>query len=157
VQCIGFIDRAGRCQPGFNQDGHRAARFDEAPFDLDTGECDSNLANGEELFETYFPVGSLDATRGVFKGPDAIIDARSAPPGVPMTWVYELPVAGFEGPFTIEGRLLFRAFPPFLIKAFADYESRQAAAGLRPSGPLVTRAMLDKLAIVEIAKVTRSL
>jgi hypothetical protein len=157
VQCIGFIDRAGRCQPGFNQDDHRAARFDDAPFDLDTGECDSNLANGEELFETYFPVGSLDATRGVFKGPDAIIDARSAPPGVPMTWVYELPVAGFEGPFTIEGRLLFRAFPPFLIKAFADYESRQAAAGLRPSGPLVTRAMLDKLAIVEIAKVTRSL
>jgi hypothetical protein len=157
VQCIGFIDRDGRCQPGFNQDSHRAARFDDAPFDLDTGECTSNLTNGEELFETYFPVGSLDATRGVFKGPDAIIDARSAPPGVPMTWVYELPISGFEGPFTIEARLLFRAFPPFLIKAFADYEARQAAAGLRPSGPLVTRTMLDKLSVVEIAKVTRTL
>lgn len=157
VQCIGFIDRDGRCQPGFNQDSHRAARFDDAPFDLDTGVCSSNLANGEELFETYFPVGSLDATRGVFKGPDAIIDARSASPGVPMTWVYELPVAGFEGPFTIEARLLFRAFPPFLIKAFADYEARAAAAGLRPSGPLVTRAMLDKLSVVEIAKVARTL
>lgn len=157
VQCIGFIDRDGRCQPNFNQDSHRAARFDDAPFDLDTGVCSSNLANGEELFETYLPVGSLDATRGVFKGPDAIIDARSAPPGVPLTWVYELPVAGFEGPFTIEARLLFRAFPPFLIKAFADYEARQAAAGLRPSGPLVTRTMLDKLSVVEIAKITRTL
>jgi hypothetical protein len=156
VQCIGFIDREGRCQPGFNQDSHRAARFDDAPFDLDTGRCESNLSNGEELFETYFPVGSLDATRGVFKGPDAIIDARSAPPGVPMRWTYELSTSGFEGPFTIEARLLFRAFPPFLIKAFADYEARQAAAGLRPSGPLVTRAMLDKLAVVEIAKATRT-
>jgi hypothetical protein len=68
-----------------------------------------------------------------------------------------LPVAGFEGPLTIEARLLFRAFPPFLIKAFADYEARQDAAGLRPSGPLVTRAMLDKLAVVEIAKATDTL
>jgi hypothetical protein len=157
VQCIGFIDRNGLCQPGFNQDSHRAARFDDAPFDLDTGECSSNLSDGEELFETYLPLGSLDATRGVFKGPDAIIDSRSAPPGVPMTWVYELPVVGFTGPFTIEARLLFRAFPPFLIKAFADYEALQAAAGLRPSGPLVTRTMLDKLSIVEIATVTRTL
>jgi hypothetical protein len=157
VKCIGDIDREGRCQPGFNQDSHRAARFDDADFDLDTGVCDSNLQNGEELFETYFPVGSLDATRGVFKGPDAIIDARSAPPGVPLRWTYELPITGFEGPFTIEARLLFRAFPPFLIKAFADYEARQAAAGLRPSGPLVTRDMLDKLAVVEIATVTRTL
>lgn len=157
VQCIGFIDRAGRCQPGFNQDQHRAARYDDAPFDLDTGECQSNLENGEELFETYFPVGSLDATRGVFKGPDAIIDARSAPPGVPMRWTYVLSLAGFEGPLTIEARLLFRAFPPFLIEAFADYEARQAAAGLRPSGPLVTRDMLAKLAVVEIARAERTL
>ena len=157
VQCIGVIDRAGRCQAGFNQDSHRAARFDDAPFDLDTGVCQSNLSNGEELFETYFPVGSLDATRGVFKGPDAIIDARSAPPGVPMRWTYVLPISGFEGPLTIEARLLFRAFPPFLIKAFADYEARQAALGLRPSGPLVTRDMLGKLAVVEIATATDTL
>ncbi|WP_181197373.1 hypothetical protein [Enhygromyxa salina] len=158
VQCIGFIDRAGRCQPAdATQTLHRAARFADAPFNSDTGECSSNLSGDEALFETYFPVGSLDASRGVVKGPDAIIDARSAPPGVPMRWTYELPLAGAEGPLKIEARLLFRAFPPFLIRAFADYETRQAALGLRPSGPLVTREMLAKLEVVEIATVTRAL
>jgi hypothetical protein len=152
VACIGFIDRQGRCQPAdTRQTLHRAARFDDAPFDIDTGECQSDLSGEAALFETYFPVGSLDATRGVVKGPDAIIDLRSAPPGVPLRWIYELPTAGFQGPFEVQARLLFRSFPPFLIRAFADYEARQAAAGLRPSGPLVTREMLDKLEVVEIA------
>ena len=159
VQCIGLIDGAGRCQPAnADQARHRAARFADAEFDNDTGECRSNLVGDAALFETYFPVGSLDATRGVTKGPDAIIDIRSAPPGVTMRWIYELAIPpGTEGPVKIEARLLFRAFPPFLIKAFAAYEARQAAAGLRPSGPLVTRAMLAKLDVVEIATVTRSL
>ncbi|KIG13861.1 cytochrome c family protein [Enhygromyxa salina] len=158
VQCIGFIDRAGRCLPrDASQELHRAARFDDAPFDIDTGECKSNLFGAEALFETYFPVGSLDATRGVVKGPDAIIDLRSAPPGVPMSWIYDLQISGFQAPFQIEARLLFRSFPPFLIKAFADYEARQAAAGLRPSGPLVTPEMLDKLEVVEIATHTRTI
>ncbi|PRQ00602.1 hypothetical protein [Enhygromyxa salina] len=157
VKCIGFIDRAGRCLPrDASQELHRAARFDDAPFDIDTGECQSNLFGEESLFEIYFPVGSLDATRGVVKGPDAIIDLRSAPPGVPMQWTYDLPISSFKAPFEIEAQLLFRSFPPFLIKAFADYETRQAAAGLRPSGPLVTREMLSKLEVVEIATHTRT-
>lgn len=157
VTCIGFVDGAGRCQAvGPEQRAHRAARFADGGFDLETGACVSNLGPDEALFETYFPVGALDAERGVTKGPDAIIDARSAPPGVPLRWTYELPVGGFEGPFTVEARLLFRAFPPFLIRAFADYETRQAARGLRPSGPLVTLDMLGKLEIVEIAAVQRT-
>lgn len=159
VRCIGIIDFDGRCLPAnAAQEQHRAARFADAEFDIDTGECRSNLVGEDALFEVYFPVGSLDATRGVVKGPDAIIDHRSAPPGVPMRWIYELALPlGVEGPLKIEARLLFRAFPPFLIKAFADYEALQAARGLRPSGPLVTDEMLDKLAVVEIAKVERTL
>jgi hypothetical protein len=159
VQCIGVIDFQGRCIPAnAAQEQHRAARFVDAVFDNDTGECRSNLSGDAALFEVYFPVGSLDATRGVLKGPDAIIDSRSAPPGVPMRWTYELDLPlGVKGPLKVEARLLFRAFPPFLVKAFADYEARQAAAGLRPSGPLVTREMLAKLAVVEIAKVERVL
>jgi hypothetical protein len=159
VQCIGIIDFQGRCIPANAvQEQHRAARFADADFDNDTGECRSNLFGDDALFEVYFPVGSLDATRGVVKGPDAIIDSRSAPPGVPMRWTYELDLPlGVKGPLKIEARLMFRAFPPFLVKAFADYEARQAAAGLRPSGPLVTREMLAKLAVVEIAKVERAL
>lgn len=157
VRCIGFIDRAGRCLPrDSTQEIHRAARFDDAPFDNDTGECNSNLVGANALFETYFPIGSLDASRGVVKGPDAIIDLRSAPPGVPLRWIYDLPISDFEAPFEVEARLLFRSFPPFLVRAFADYEGRQSAAGLRPSGPLVTREMLDKLEVVEIATHTRT-
>ncbi|MFO7566992.1 MAG: hypothetical protein R6X02_30385 [Enhygromyxa sp.] len=159
VRCIGVIDREGRCQPAnAAQARHRAARFADAEFDNDTGECRSNLSGEEALFEVYFPVGSLDASRGVVKGPDAIIDQRSAPPKVPMRWTYELELPlGVKGPLKLEARLLFRAFPPFLIEAFAAYEARQAAAGLRPSGPLVTREMLAKLAVVEIARVERAL
>ena len=157
VQCVGVIDGAGRCQPAdAEQARHRAGRFADASFDNDTGECRSNLIGDEALFEVFFPVGSLDASRGVVKGPDAIIDQRSAPPGVPLEWIYELPLpADLDGPLVIEARLLFRAFPPFLIKAFAAYEARQAAAGLRPSGPLVTEDMLAKLEVVEIARVER--
>jgi hypothetical protein len=48
---------------------------------------------------------------------------------------------------------MFRAFPPFLIRGFADYEALQAAAGLRPSGPLVTHDMLDRLEAVELHRI----
>lgn len=149
VQCIGQIDALGRCQPGPGQGRFRADRFDDGAYDLDTGECTSNLVGAEALFETYFPVGGLDASRGVTKGPDAIIDSRSAPPGVPLRYTYELPARG-PGPFVVEARLLFRAFPPFLVRAFADYEAQQAARGLRPSGPLVTHDMLDRLEVIEL-------
>ncbi|MFV8752870.1 hypothetical protein ACNOYE_20180 [Nannocystaceae bacterium ST9] len=157
VRCIGFIDAEGRCQPrDQSQAATRAGRFEDGEFDDDTGECRSNLSGREALFETYFPVGALDASRGVFKGPDAIIDERSAPPHVPQRWTYALGLGrGVSGPLTIEARLMFRAFPPFLIRAFANYERLQSARGLRPSGPLVGVEMLDKLEAVEILSVTR--
>lgn len=154
VSCIGTIDREGRCQPLPGQEGTRAARFTEGKFDIDTGICTSNLIGENALFEVYFPVGSLDASRGAVSGPDAIIDTRSAPPNVPLRYTYELNTNGRQGPFTVEARLMFRAFPPFLIRAFADYERRQAAAGLRPSGPLVTLDMLERLQAIELHNVT---
>jgi hypothetical protein len=152
VKCIGEIDAFGRCQPGPGQGRFRADRFDDGAYDIDTGECTSNLVGDEALYETYFPVGGLDASRGVTKGPDAIIDSRSAPPGVPIVYTYELPALG-RGPFVVEARLLFRAFPPFLVRAFADYEAQQASRGLRPSGPLVTPDMLDRLEVIELHRV----
>lgn len=150
VKCIGEIDGRGVCQPGFGQGRHRADRFDDGLYDADTGECESNLLGGERFFETFFPVGGLDATRGVLKAADAIIDTRSAAPGKPVRYTYELDSSGAAGPLEIEARLLFRAFPPFLVRAFADYEARMEARGLRPSGALVTRAMLERLEVVEL-------
>ncbi|MBX7083169.1 MAG: hypothetical protein K1X88_28440, partial [Nannocystaceae bacterium] len=153
VTCIGEIDGAGRCQPGVGQGFHRADRFADGVYDPDTGACSSNLVGDEAFYETFFPVGSLDATRGVFKAPDAIIDTRSAPPNVPLRFTYELDLDA-AGPLSVEARLLFRAFPPYLVRAFADYEARMDARGLRPrSGPLVTRAMLERLEVVELHRV----
>ena len=45
--------------------------------------------------------GALDASRGAVRGPDAIIDTRSLPPGVPVRYVYQLDAAGHPGPLTI--------------------------------------------------------
>jgi hypothetical protein len=153
VRCIGRIASDGSCEPGLFQSKHRASRYDDGAFDIDTGECDSNLEGHHRYFETFFPVGALDAERGAVRGPDAIIDTRSAPPGVPLRYVYDLDVRGRPGPFQVEARLMFRAFPPFLIRGFADYEALQAAAGLRPSGPLVTHDMLDRLEAVELHRI----
>ena len=153
VKCIGEIDVFGRCQAGPGQGRTRADRFDDGVYDLDTGECISNLAGEQALFETYFPVGGLDSTRGVTKAPDAIIDTRSAPPGVPLRYTYALPVGRGTGPISIEARLMFRAFPPFLVRAFADYEALQAARGNRRRGPLVTHEMLERLEVVELHRV----
>ena len=94
VRCIGVIDARGRLPAaGPGQGRTRADRFADGDYDLDTGACRSNLEGGRALLETYFPVGALDASRGVAKAPDAIVDTRSAPPGVPLTYVYELPIA----------------------------------------------------------------
>jgi eukaryotic-like serine/threonine-protein kinase len=150
VTCIGRIDARGRCQPIGGQGRHRADRYDDGAFDIDTGECVSNLSGHEAYFEVYFPVGALDATRGAVRGPDAIIDTRSATAGVPLRYTYELSTVGFTAPFEIDARLMFRAFPPFLVRGFADYEAQQAEAGLRPSGPLVTHDMLERLEAVEL-------
>lgn len=151
VRCIGVIGPDGACEalPG---QVHRADRFEDGDYDLDTGECRSNLEGLNALFETYFPVGSLDARRGVVKGPDAIIDTRSLPPSVPVRYTYELDVARQRGPFEATATLLFRAFPPYLVRAFAAYERERARLGQRPSGPSVTEAMLSRIEVVEVAR-----
>jgi hypothetical protein len=152
VRCLGTIAADGHCEAGPGQSDTRAARFADGDYDLDTGACRSNLTGMNALFETYFPVGALDASRGGAKGPDAIVDTRSLPPGVPVRYVYDLPTAGRRAPFTVTARLLFRAFPPFLVKAFAAYEREQARRGLRPSGALVSEEMLGRLEVVEVAR-----
>lgn len=157
VRCIGEIDGDGACLPGPGQRRTRAARYIDAPYDADTGACQSNLDPEHALFEVYFPVGGLDSTRGLTKGPDAIIDTRSLAPDRPVSYTYDLPVrTDHRAPFKVEARLLFRAFPPFLIRAFADYEARQARRGLRPSGPLIDHRALERLDVVEIAAIARS-
>lgn len=152
VKCLGTIDAAGRCQPGPGQGRTRADRFDDGVYDIDTGECRSNLTGNEAFFETYFPVGALDADRGVVKAPDAILDQRSAPPGVVLRYTYEIDAPGRSGPFSVQARLRFRAFPPFLLRAFADYEARKAAQGLRPSGAQITGNMLRRNHPLDLAE-----
>lgn len=151
VKCIGVIDAQGRCQPGTGQGRTRADRFDDGTYDIDTGECRSNLTGTNAFFETYFPVGALDAERGVAKAPDAILDQRSAPPGVVLRYTYEIDAAGRPGPFTVQARLRFRPFPPFLLRAFADYEARKASQGLRPSGPQLTASMFARNHPIDLA------
>jgi hypothetical protein len=153
VRCIGTIDAAGRCQPQIGQGRALADRYADGEYDPDSGACTSNLSGSARFIETYFPVGALDATRGLIKGPDAIIDTRSAPPGVPLRYTYVLPVEGAVGPFTVTARLQFRAFPPFLLRAFAEYEALQTARGRRPSGPLLSTDTLQRLEVVEISRI----
>ncbi|MSP26705.1 MAG: hypothetical protein EXR75_16500 [Myxococcales bacterium] len=150
VRCIGELGADGTCLP-LAGERHRAERFADADYDLDTGECRSNLTGRSALFETYFPVGSLDADRGLAKAPDTIIDTRALSPGRPVEFVYALDTARSAAPFTVEARLLFRAFPPFLVRAFVDYEARQAQLGRRPSGPHVVSSMLRRIERVELA------
>lgn len=160
VKCIGVIDSQGQCQPGPGQGRTRSDRFDDGLYDLDTGECRSNLSGSNAFFETFFPVGALDADRGVAKAPDAIIDTRSAPPGVSLRYTYEIgipPGAGHTGPFSVQAKLRFRPFPPFLLRAFADYEARKASQGLRPSGPQVTPAMFRRNAPFDLADVNATI
>jgi hypothetical protein len=152
VRCVGVIDAQGRCQPGTGQGRTRADRFADGDYDPDTGQCRSNLSGEDALFETYFPVGALDADRGVLKAPDAIVDTRSAPPGVPLTYTFVLDARDRRPPFTVRARLMFRAFPPYLVRAFAAYERAQAGAGRRPSGPQVEERMLRRDDPVELAR-----
>jgi len=153
VRCLGDVSPSGECiGTGFER--HHAEKFADGDYDIDTGECRSNLSGRAALFEVYFPVGALDASRGLPKGPDAIIDTRSLLPHRPVRYTYVLPTRGLAGPYRVEARLMFRSFPPFLVKAFAGYEQKMAARGRRPSGPLVTFDMLRRLERVELAKRT---
>ncbi|HEX6274943.1 MAG TPA: hypothetical protein VFZ53_18000 [Polyangiaceae bacterium] len=153
VRCIGRIDGNGHCEPLPGQERARADRFEDGEYDADTGACRSNLVGRAALFETYFPVGALDATRGLLRAPDAIIDTRSLAPGAPVTYVYELPAP--RGPVRVEARLLFRAFPPYLVRAFAAYERERARRGARSNGPLVVDGALERIDVVELARVER--
>ncbi len=157
VRCIGRIDEDGHCQAGPGQGAHRADRYADGDYDIDTGECRSNLRGEEALFEIFFPVGALDATRGVVRGPDAIVDSRSAPPGVPIRYSYEISRENTQGPYKIEARMMFRAFPPFLLRAFAAYERGQERLGRRPSGPLLGSETLQRLEAIEIARTESSI
>ena len=150
VRCIGVIDAAGHCQAGAGQGRTRADRYDDGLYDLDTGACTSNLSGDDALFETYYPIGALDPERGGTRAPDAILDTRSAPPGVPVTYVYELSARGFQAPFRVKATLHFRAFPPFLLRAFASYETERDARGERPSGPQLTLAMMRRLEVLDL-------
>jgi hypothetical protein len=150
VRCLGTVAADGHCEAGPGQGDTRSARFDEGLYDLDTGECRSNLSGQAAFLETYFPVGSLDATRGAIKAPDAIIDTRSLAPNRPARYIYDLPAAG-EGPYTVDATLEFRPFPPYLVRAFVDYEAEQERRGKRPSGPLVDGSALERLEVVDVA------
>lgn len=154
VRCVGRVSEDGSCEPLPEQRGVRSARYADGDYDSDTGACASNLTGRAALFETYFPVGALDASRGVLKAPDAIIDTRSLLPDTPVTYTYVLPLAAVR--LHVTARLLFRAFPPYLLRAFADYEAARAARGARPNGPLVTPSALERLDIVELARVEAS-
>jgi hypothetical protein len=156
VRCIGRVDPSGACTAAVGQSPLRASRFADGDYDVDTGECRSNLGGDEALFETYLPVGALDAERGLAKAPDAIIDSRSAPPSVPLEYRYVLGVAGRTPPFAVRARLLFRPFPPYLVTTFAAYERAQDRAGLRPSGPQVSERMLLRDEPVELARAEAS-
>lgn len=150
VRCIGRVTPDGRCEALPGQEQRRADRYADGDYDPDTGACGSNLRGRNALFETYFPVGALDASRGLVKAPDAIIDTRSLAPDAPVTYVYALPLRARE--LHVTARLLFRAFPPYLLRAFAAYEAARAARGVRPEGPLVTPSALERLEIVELAR-----
>ena len=152
VRCIGVVDENGQCNAVGEQARTRAGKFEDGGYDVDTGQCSSNLSGGNEFFETYFPVGALDADRGILKAPDAIIDTRSAPPGVPLVYKYEIDSRGHPPPFEARATLHFRAFPPYLIRAFAAYEAERATRGERPNGPQVTVSMLDRLEILDLAE-----
>jgi hypothetical protein len=155
VRCRGVIDGSGRCQPLPGQERARADRYEDGDYDLETGACGSNLAGREALFETYFPVGALDARRGTVRAPDAIIDTRSLAPEVPVTYLYSLGLP--PGAVRVEARLLFRAYPPYLLRAFAAYERRMSAQGRRPTGPLLDERALERLDVVELARVAARL
>jgi hypothetical protein len=86
-----------------------------------------------------------------FCRPDAIVDTRSLPPGEPRRFLHELELTGARGPLTVEVTLRFRAFPPYLLRAFIDYEREQERLGKRPGGPLIDTRALERLDIVDVA------
>ncbi len=97
-------------------------------------------------------MGALDASRGVVKGPDAIVDTRSVPPRVPIRYVYDLATAGGAGRSRWRRGSSSARSRRSSCKGFAAYEREQARRGLRPSGPLVSEDMLGRLEVVEIGK-----
>jgi hypothetical protein len=64
--------------------------------------------------------------------------------------VYDLALAPAR--VHVTARLLFRAFPPYLLRAFADYEAAMSERGARAGGPLVTPDALERLEVVELSR-----
>jgi hypothetical protein len=74
-----------------------------------------------------------------------------------MSFTYVLDAGRHPAPFSARARLLFRPFPPYLVRAFAAYEAAQARAGLRSTGAQVRERMLKRDEPVEIARAEGSL
>ena len=128
----------GRCQPLPGQDRARADRFADGDYDPDTGECRSNLSGRNALFETYFPVGALDATRGIAKAPDAIIDTRSLPPERADPLHLRAADARARRAVSRRGAAVVPRVPAVPGARVRRLRARQAAAGRRPSGALIS-------------------
>ena len=109
------------------------------------------------LFETYFPVGALDADRGVRGRPTRSSTRARRRRACPSRYTYELDARGIRAPFRVRATLHFRAFPPFLLRAFADYETERDARGERPSGPQLTAAMMRRLEVLDLVSATAEL
>lgn len=152
LRCVvcdgGPPDADGYCR---DASGDRYGRARDGAFDFDSGACtDRQTGLAGHLIETFFPIGGLRPNEGGVRAHDGLLAARALRPFAPRTYLHEIPAAGAQGPFTIRARLRFRAFPPFLVRSFAQYEATQASRGRRAQGPLVTADMLDRLDVVEV-------
>ena len=100
-----------------------------------------------------FVAAALAAASTLASAADIVDTAASA--GQFNTLVQAVKAAGLvdtlkgEGPFTVEVTLHFRAYPPYLLRAFIDYERE-----MRPSAPLVDERVLERLDIVDLATAT---
>jgi hypothetical protein len=117
-------DRAGRCP-----DRRGSARTAST-----TATTTSTPASADRTSRASAPSSrptspSARSTRGAAcsRGRTRSSTPARCPPGVPITYTYELGAGGRPGPFRVEARLLFRAFPPFLVRGFIDYEREQPA------------------------------
>ncbi len=151
VVCDGPPDPDGFCRD-FRGDRHGRAR--DGRYDPDTGSCvDPATGARGHLIETYFPFSGLRPGLGVAKAHDGLIADRVLRPFRPVTYLHEISAGGMQSPFTVRARLRFRAFPPFLIRAFAGYEEAQLRRGRRARA-LVTPEMLDRLDVVDVRSAT---
>ena len=90
-------------------------------------------AAATRFFETYFPVGALDATAASPRRPTRSSTRARSPPGAPLRYTYELDAGGAAGPFTRRGAPALPrlpAVPPARLRRLRA-RSRRAAACAR--------------------------